>query len=66
MLLSKKIIHKVGITKLEEFAEFSIVIGCVCLLMFLLTAIGASFLETIKHFFFVIYRKMLKVIQFDK
>lgn len=33
--------------------------------MFLLIAIEASFLET-KYFFFVIYRKMLKVIQFDK
>lgn len=42
----KKIICKVGIAKLEEFAEFSIVIGCVYLLAFLLFGIEVSFLET--------------------
>lgn len=46
ILLSKNFIPKVGIVKLEEFVEFSIVMGCVCLLMFPLIARGASFLET--------------------
>lgn len=39
-LLRKKIILKVGIAKLEEFAEFSEVIGCVYLLAFLLFGIA--------------------------